>query len=330
MFHPIRAGTRGGQGLFKWDDVKEDKHRENYLGHSVMAPVGRWQKNKDLGWYGKDGKESNEASEAEQIKNEIDELKQKEEEAMAELLGYRGPKRKLKSDTISKEELVGVLKGNVNNGAGENEMINHGGLGFGKSVLEEANMKSDTTIETIPGQNTQSENHTSLSKVQPSQVLEKEKHKKEKKSKKEKKVKKLKKHHGERRGHRDDDSDGGGSGIRSRSNLRSPQPPRSHSHDKGYERELKYDKNVRESERDYGRDKSDIRDERNFRESHRDDRRERSDNRDERNVRDSHQDQRDRSENKDNRRDHNSNYERRDYKDKSRSRSPKRLERNRY
>ena len=29
---------------FKWDDVKVDKHRENYLGHSVKAPVGRWQK----------------------------------------------------------------------------------------------------------------------------------------------------------------------------------------------------------------------------------------------------------------------------------------------
>jgi hypothetical protein len=31
---------------FKWDDVKNDKYRENYLGHSVNAPVGRWQKGK--------------------------------------------------------------------------------------------------------------------------------------------------------------------------------------------------------------------------------------------------------------------------------------------
>lgn len=29
---------------FKWDDVKNDKYRENYLGHSVHAAVGRWQK----------------------------------------------------------------------------------------------------------------------------------------------------------------------------------------------------------------------------------------------------------------------------------------------
>lgn len=29
---------------FSWEDVKVDKHRENYLGHSIKAPVGRWQK----------------------------------------------------------------------------------------------------------------------------------------------------------------------------------------------------------------------------------------------------------------------------------------------
>jgi hypothetical protein len=29
---------------FSWDEVKADKYRENYLGHSIKAPVGRWQK----------------------------------------------------------------------------------------------------------------------------------------------------------------------------------------------------------------------------------------------------------------------------------------------
>ena len=28
---------RGGRGDFKWEDVKGDQHRENYLGHSLMA-----------------------------------------------------------------------------------------------------------------------------------------------------------------------------------------------------------------------------------------------------------------------------------------------------
>ena len=32
IHHPTRGGTRGGGDQFDWDDVKVDKHRENYLG----------------------------------------------------------------------------------------------------------------------------------------------------------------------------------------------------------------------------------------------------------------------------------------------------------
>lgn len=38
------AGARGGRDQFNWENVKSDKDREFYLGHSVKATTGRWQK----------------------------------------------------------------------------------------------------------------------------------------------------------------------------------------------------------------------------------------------------------------------------------------------
>lgn len=31
------GGNRGGHDRFRWDSVKEDKYRENYLGHSLKV-----------------------------------------------------------------------------------------------------------------------------------------------------------------------------------------------------------------------------------------------------------------------------------------------------
>ena len=41
-----RPGARGGRDQFNWENVKSDKDREFYLGHSVKASTGRWQKGK--------------------------------------------------------------------------------------------------------------------------------------------------------------------------------------------------------------------------------------------------------------------------------------------
>ncbi|ORX36574.1 kinase phosphorylation protein-domain-containing protein [Kockovaella imperatae] len=94
---PIREGTRGGAGDFRWSQVKDDKHRENYLGHSIQAPVGRWQNHKDIHWYNReDGPSSSEAA-AQAKREEIRKLKEAEEEALAVALGY-APRKKAEDE----------------------------------------------------------------------------------------------------------------------------------------------------------------------------------------------------------------------------------------
>ncbi|KAF7375115.1 hypothetical protein MSAN_00397900 [Mycena sanguinolenta] len=83
MFEPIRGGTRGGQAEFKWSDVSADKDRENYLGHSINAPTGRWQKNKDVHWYNRDVKQTDE-----ERNEEIRKIKEAEADALAVALGF--------------------------------------------------------------------------------------------------------------------------------------------------------------------------------------------------------------------------------------------------
>ncbi|KAI9090800.1 kinase phosphorylation protein-domain-containing protein [Phlyctochytrium arcticum] len=200
MFHhPTREGTRGGQGLFKWEDVKEDKYRENYLGHSVNAPVGRWQRNKDLYWYKKVGA-TDEPTPAEKLAAELEEIRANEAEALAEALGYAGPKRRRNEDTVSKKEIESLVKRDIVGGEEVEEPTNvedMKGLGFQSTKSKLAGMSLEMVkemnaeeIDTLPPPPASNE---SISESVPADASSKRISKSVKKSKKEKKDKKEKK-----------------------------------------------------------------------------------------------------------------------------------------
>lgn len=203
MYHPSRGGVRGGQDQFDWEDVKLDKHRESYLGHSVKAPVGRWQKGKDLHWYTKSGKGNSGMSKQE----EKDAVKRMEAEALAIALG-RGPSKKVASG-VSKQELAEVCrKGQVERDSMDIERVQ--GMGFGSTRASLVAGLSAPMKETLSATGSQQERHAdpaTPSNTKTGEVLRSEREEdhasdkiKRKKEKKEKKSKKEKKHKKRRHG----------------------------------------------------------------------------------------------------------------------------------
>ncbi|QSZ37842.1 hypothetical protein DSL72_008942 [Monilinia vaccinii-corymbosi] len=128
-----KSGSRGGVN-FSWDEVQTSQHRENYLGHSLMAPVGRWQKGKDLNWYAKGdsattGNETAEEKQARERKEEIRKIKEAEEDAMARALGL--PVAQRGEGTGANNVEVGELNRVIKESAEGNDDIEGMGKGTG-------------------------------------------------------------------------------------------------------------------------------------------------------------------------------------------------------
>lgn len=147
-----KEGSRGGRGDFKWSDVQGSSHREHYLGHSVMAPVGRWQKGRDLNWYAKadDDDADSEAAEARaarERREEIQRVKEAEQDAMARALGLPVPDRTNANleEVSNKREFDRVL----NEAVGDQGPPASGGVGYGR--VSGGNRDALVTDERIEG-----------------------------------------------------------------------------------------------------------------------------------------------------------------------------------
>ncbi|KAJ1503381.1 hypothetical protein HMI54_007902 [Coelomomyces lativittatus] len=196
LYVPPRGGTRGGRDQFKWSDVKADKHRENYLGHSVMAPVGRWQQGRDLQWY---SKENSTRKVQASISEEFSAVKKAEEDAMMVALGLKRPIRGVGDADKNKEEIARLManmeKEDFESGMTEEREAELSIKGLGSKRTSKLLATSMKEHDIIPGTLMNPSNPTSQSlEIKPLDQKEKKSHRLHSNSDKKKE---RKKHYGD-------------------------------------------------------------------------------------------------------------------------------------
>jgi hypothetical protein len=162
MHAPNRGGTRGGRDQFSWEDVKADKDRvsnagrlraqrtatnshadlpllprpvccqEAYLGHTLMAPVGKWRQGKDLLWYSREGEQRQQLAGGRQaqqtleqtLKEEREQIRREEENKRRAILGLSPLRLKAEQsqhETTAKQEETGGDEQRQRRGDGKEE-----------------------------------------------------------------------------------------------------------------------------------------------------------------------------------------------------------------
>ncbi|KAK6349812.1 hypothetical protein TWF696_006084 [Orbilia brochopaga] len=132
---PIREGSRGGRGEFKWSDVKDSKDREYYLGVSVKAPTGRWQQNRDIQWYSRAAGTPAAEEAARARAEELRKIKEAENDALSAALGFKVTTRRT-DPGLSQGEVDRAIKEAAGGADERDDGGNEKGVGFGRAGMQ--------------------------------------------------------------------------------------------------------------------------------------------------------------------------------------------------